>query len=195
MGRRQLGCIASLILPFSPDWLRVIPSGVLVKIHVGFLGSPGGRLARRDTGEDMAVLKGAEMVARRFSVVVVTLFTVIAGSNLRAQSSPQCITLRIEIPDFPDRTRVIRTVEGRATATLQIKRGDEYPTFYIDLIVRDVAAGLVGVSIRDDRDSDRVLDEFDLQVGGAAARAATTPTFVLAVLQIFERVGVGCRGQ
>jgi hypothetical protein len=131
------------------------------------------------------------MVARL--VAVLTVLMAISGSTIPAQT-PDCITLRIEIPDERgNKIREISTPEGKATAGVQIRDGDEYPTVYLDLTVRDLASGLIRVSIRDDQDSDRVVDQFDLQIGGESVRTTTKPSFGLSVLRIFERVGGVCR--
>jgi hypothetical protein len=100
--------------------------------------------------------------------------------------------LRIDIPQ-QDASREIGTPEGRATAVVQIKDGDEYPTFYLDLIVRDVASGLVLVTIRSDRTSDTTVDEFELRADGGTIQAATMPPFQLTVLRVLERSGETCR--
>jgi hypothetical protein len=114
-------------------------------------------------------------------------------STVSAQER-QCVALRLEILDenLESQVREIRTPEGRATATVQIKQGDSYPTFYIDLTVRDRASGIIGVSIRTDKDSDVVVDEFDLQTEGGTHSTLTSPSFGVAALQIFDRVGYSC---
>ena len=124
-------------------------------------------------------------------LALLTALMAISGSSLPAQTTLQCITLRIEFPD-EGKTREVSTPEGKATAAVQIKDGDEYPTVYLDLTIRDLASGLIRVSIRDDQNSDRVVDEFDLQIDDGSFRTTTTPSFGLSVLRIFERLDVTC---
>ena len=131
------------------------------------------------------------MVARL--AVVATLLTLSSASTVFAQA-PQCIAVRLEVQDeaMVAQSREIRTKEGLATMQVQAKRGDQYPTFYLDLAILDRASGLVRVSVRDDRTSDKVIDQFDLQAGAAMFLTGTTPPFKLAVLRVFDRVGSSC---
>ena len=125
--------------------------------------------------------------------ILVPLLIVISDAAVPAQTR-QCVTLRIETPvDDPDEGIFeISTAEGRATAGVQLAQGDEYRDFYLDIVVRDPDSGLVLVSIRNDRNSDRVVDEFELRADGGAIQAATTPPFTLSVLRIFERTSFSC---
>ena len=121
----------------------------------------------------------------------VLVLALAAGLMARAQAR-QCVTLRIDIPQH-DTSREISTPEGKATAVVQIKDADRYPTFYLDLIVRDVTTGLVLVTIRTDRTSERAVDEFELRPEGGTIQTATMPPFQLSVLRVFERTGDTCR--
>jgi hypothetical protein len=131
----------------------------------------------------------ATMVGRL--AVAVTLCMAVFGPAIPAQS-PQCIALRIELPDGSHVDAP--TPEGKATAGVQLKDGDDYRDFFIDLAIRDL--GPVTASIRGSRDSDGpVLDDFDLVVGGEVRRTTTTPAFGLSVLRIYNRVGYTCKEQ
>ena len=112
-----------------------------------------------------------------------------AATSLPAHAA-QCIALRIYIPQA-DATREFITPEGTATANLQIKDGEKYPSFLLDLTVRDLAAGLVLVTVRD-QESGRTLDKFELRANDGEVQAATTPAFAVAVRRIFEQTGHSC---
>jgi hypothetical protein len=102
----------------------------------------------------------------------------------------QCIALRIYIPQ-PEATREIVTPEGTATASLQIKDGERFATFLLDLVVGDLAAGIVLVTVRDE-ESGFTLDKFELRANDGEVQAATTPAFTLDVRRIFEQTGRSC---
>jgi hypothetical protein len=120
--------------------------------------------------------------------------SVCAGVSTLSAQEPLCVAMRLEIQDDNRNSqfREIRTPEGRATATVQIKQADSYPTFYLDVSVLDHDSGLIRVSIRTDRNSDAVVDEFDLQTEGGTRSTATSPSFGVGALQIFDRVGYSC---
>ena len=125
----------------------------------------------------------------RLLAVLMVMLTV-SASTIPAQS-PQCITLQVEFTDDTE-PRQVSTAEGKATAGVQLRLGDDYRDFYLDVTIRDLASGLVLVSVREDRNSDRVVDEFELMVDGGSIQAATAPPFRLSVLRIFERPRFSC---
>jgi hypothetical protein len=130
-------------------------------------------------------------MTRLATIVAILMTTSVVATPAQ---SPQCVTLRIEFQsDDPDEgTRTISTAEGRATAAVQLGSGDTHRDFYLDLMILDRVSGFVLVSIRNDRNSDRIADEFELQVDGPSLQAATAPPFRLSVLRIFERTGFSC---
>jgi hypothetical protein len=93
----------------------------------------------------------------RLLAVLVTLL-MISSSTIAAQSL-HCIRLQVEFPDDAE-PRQVSTAEGKATAGVQLRLGDDYRDFYLDLTIRDLASGLVSVAVREDRNSDRVVDEY-----------------------------------
>ena len=150
----------------------------------------GSALASLGSAADFKSSQRSPLQAQQMwkQLTVLALLLVTSGSTHSAQTT-HCITLRME---FPEQTREMSAPDGKGTTAVQIKHEDRYPTFYLDLTVRDSAAGVVGVSIRDDKDSDRVVDEFDLQIDHGAIQTATTPSFGLSVLRIVERVDATC---
>ena len=118
-----------------------------------------------------------------------TVMVLFVMTSLPAQAA-QCIALRIYIPQ-PEATREITTPEGAATASLQIKDGEKFPTFLLDLIVSDLAAGLVAVTVRDG-ETGLTLDKFDLRANDGEVQASTTPAFTLDVRRIFEQTSPSC---
>jgi hypothetical protein len=131
---------------------------------------------------------------RRIAFVVAALLTLFFEPTLSAQTTPQCIALWLEVEDENSvvHSREIRTPEGKAAMAVQAKRGEQHPRVYLDLDTIDGASGLVRVSVRPDKTSDAVIEEFDLQAGAGGFLTATTPAFKLSVLTIFERVGSSC---
>jgi hypothetical protein len=119
------------------------------------------------------------------SAILVAILVVLGGLVVSAQTTPY-ITLRFEDPNGT--TRDIRTPPGTATAAVQLRDGDTYRDFYIGVTIRDAAAGVILVAVREGRSRDsRLLDEFELRVGAGLKRTMTSPSFGLAVLAIEER--------
>src|SRR5688572_16358046 len=90
------------------------------------------------------------------------LATALSQSSVATQAS-QCIALRIDLPT--GRPQETRTGEGRRAVGVQLPDGQDYRDFYLDLTIRDLALGVVLVTIRDD---ERQLDEFEIRAGGTA---------------------------
>ena len=134
--------------------------------------------------------------AIRRSVVIAATMMTVAAIVVGAQAQRPCIALRIQPPGGEPRESDTR--EGKATVTVQLKHGESYRDFYIDLEI--VAADLVHASIRDTRQPDsRVLDELDLPVGEEMTRTSTVPSFGLSIVATYEptRYGTGyfCHGR
>jgi hypothetical protein len=67
--------------------------------------------------------------------------------------------LQVESPDDTESLQV-RTAEGKATAGVRLKLGDVYRDLISIRGSVDLASGLVLISVRDDRNSDRVVYHF-----------------------------------
>lgn len=117
--------------------------------------------------------------------ILVAVLVVLGGLVVSTQATPY-ITLRFEDPNGTSRD--IRTPAGTATAMVQLRDGDTYRDFYLGLVIRDAAAGVVLVTVREGRSSEsRLLDEFELRAGAGLMRTMTSPSFGLAILAIEER--------
>ena len=122
----------------------------------------------------------------RLATTLLVLLTAMTASTVATQAS-QCIALGIDLPT--GKPQVIRGGEGRRAVGVQLKDGPDYRDFHLDLSIRDVSSGLVFVTIRE---GDRELDTFEMRVGGTTTQTATSPSFGLAVLNIYEQTGLSC---
>jgi hypothetical protein len=95
------------------------------------------------------------------------------------------VTIQFELPSG-HALQAFRTPEGDNAAAIELQDTDgAYRTFYVGLAIRDRAAGLVSVTVREtSRRDGAVLDEFELLVGGGFTRTRTSPSFGLAVVEV-----------